>query len=166
MAASKEVYEENGNGKFKFAEIVKFLKPRPITSSSLMSWYAPAVGSVSYTLFSIHIFNPRIIRSLFPSSRYIVANSLLITSHVGCVLYLVNSKHLLSSTTVQSRYMYGIYGSLLFNFGSVLIWAVTKAILPEDNIIRSILGLSSTLCLVLIGREYIHHVDRLCEKKD
>lgn len=57
------------------------------------------------------------------------------------------------------RIMYSVYGALLFNFGSVLLWAVTKTLLPESNIVRTIFALSSSFCMLTIGKEYLDFVD-------
>jgi len=145
-----------------FDRNLKSLVKRP-TTENILYWYTPAVGGLSYTAFSLHIFKPHFLSSIFPHCKYTVANCLLFNAHLGCGLYLYNSRHL-SATSRYFRIMYSVYGTLIFNFGSILLWAVTKSILPEEGLAKIIFSLSSSICMLLIGKEYISYVDGWCSK--
>lgn len=66
----------------------------------------------------------------------------------------------------NSRIMYSVYAAVLFNFGSVLIWAVTKTILPPDSIVRAAFGILTSLCALGIGKEYLGYIDEISSSKD
>lgn len=55
--------------------------------------------------------------------------------------------------------MYSAYSAVLFNFGSVLLWSVIKAILPPDTMIKSVFGILTSICLLGIGKEYLSFID-------
>lgn len=95
---------------------------------------------------------------MFPRNNYVVANSLLFNAHLGSGLYLYSRDHMKLAPQYH-RIMYSVYGSLVFNFGSVLLWAVTKALLPDSKVLRTIFALSTSICMLTIGKEYIDFVD-------
>lgn len=143
---------------------VKMLKsfaavpPRP-TQDTLMYWYIPALGAASYSAFAVHVFNPNVLASTFPDLNHVVANSLLFNAHVGTGLYLYNRKHMASAPVVR-RMMYTVYGAVLFNFGSIIMWALTKVIVPDCPWFKGILATASSVCMILAGKEYVNHIDR------
>ena len=86
------------------------------------------------------------------------ANLLWFNSHVGVGLYLYSRKHM-KQAKMPYRLAYSAFGSILFNFGSVLIWATTKSLLPNNDTVRSLFGIGSGLALLYIGRDYLEFVD-------
>jgi hypothetical protein len=52
-----------------------------------------------------------------------------------------------------------VYGSLLFNFGSLLLFAVAKSYLPENTKVGTLVGLLSCYSLVKVGTSYLEHID-------
>ncbi|XP_046584768.1 uncharacterized protein LOC124291739 [Haliotis rubra] len=123
----------------------------------------PALGGVSYQLFSAHIMNPNCFRDLFDDHHVVVANSLWFQSHIGVGLYMFGSKHL-QQVSVQRRILYSVFGSFLFNFGSVLFWATCKSLLFPQPVVRTIFGLGSGFVLLFIGREYVEYIDARLSK--
>ncbi|KAK6170732.1 hypothetical protein SNE40_019048 [Patella caerulea] len=132
---------------------------RSVTSDEVYFKILPTIGGVSYQLFSCNIMHPRSFSSLFNNQDLIVANSLWFNAHVGIGLYLYGSRHLQSATQIQ-RVQYSVFGSFLFNFGSVLFWATCKSILPRGAALRTLFGLGSGLVLLYIGKEYIDYIDK------
>ncbi|ESO87148.1 hypothetical protein LOTGIDRAFT_107196 [Lottia gigantea] len=119
----------------------------------------PSLCSISYELFSCNIMNPGIYTSLFQHRDVVIANCFWFEAHIGIGLYLYGSKHLQKASTVH-RVEYAVFGSFLFNFGSVLFWATCKSLMPKDSALRTLFGLGSGLALLYIGKEYVDHIDR------
>lgn len=146
-------------------KICRNITPKKFTTENVLYWYIPAVGSISYITFSAHIFNPSLLQSFFPHCSQVAANCLLLNSHLGTGLYLFKKRHI-AAAEMYHRVTYCVYGTLLFNFGSVLLCAITKAILPESPIAKTVFGLSTSICLLLIGKEYCEFVDSNCKETD
>ena len=53
------------------------------------------------------------------------------------------------------------YGSVMFNFGTVLVMLIIRSTFPDNSALRLAIGLSSSAVLLLIGRQYIQHIDRI-----
>ncbi|XP_076317837.1 uncharacterized protein LOC143229410 [Tachypleus tridentatus] len=167
--ADKEKENENnsnvGNGFFWVLRdwVMKQVPQiKPFTPYNVYSHYVPLAGSLSYSIFSVTVFIPEISTRLFPRRSIAVANSLLFNSHLGSGLYLYTRHHLAEASTYY-RTMYSVYGALLFNFGSVLLWAVTKTLLPENVMVRTAFAVSTSLCMLTIGKEYLDYVDSKVE---
>uniref|UniRef100_T1IXS2 Uncharacterized protein n=1 Tax=Strigamia maritima TaxID=126957 RepID=T1IXS2_STRMM len=139
------------------------LNPPRLSQDSILYWYIPFAGGASYTAFSIHIFNPKSLASLFPNGNHMVANMLLFNTHLGAGLYLFNRRHLALAPT-HYRLMYSVYGAVIFNFGSILLWALSKVVLPENAWVRGSCAVSASLAMLLIGREYVNYVDSKIKK--
>ncbi|CAM1321850.1 Uncharacterised protein g7907 [Pycnogonum litorale] len=140
-----------------FDELKKLI--RPLTFQNVCTYYLPAVGAASYSLFSINILNPDCVMRLFSSYRFAVTNSLLFNSHLGTGLFLYFRPHMQKLHSCYHRIMFSTYGAILFNFGSILLWAVTKDILPDNPGFRATFGICTSLCLLSIGKEYFDHID-------
>jgi hypothetical protein len=59
-------------------------------------------------------------------------------------------------------YMYlfsSTFGSVLFTFGSVLLWAVIRSVLPHNTVLCSVVGVSSGIILIQVGHNYLEFVD-------
>lgn len=71
-----------------------------------------------------------------------------------------------SNLCITKRIIYSIYGSVLFNFGSILLWATTSSIIPTKSVLaRTFFAISSSLALLLIGHEYMSFIDYRCKDK-
>src|SRR6218665_1565398 len=93
----------------------------------------------------------------------IVANCLWFNAHIGTGLYIYTRRHM-ESTTSPQRFIFSLFGAVLFNFGTVLFWAATKTLLPERDLLRTLFGFSSGMILYAIGREYLKFIDNVDTK--
>ena len=110
----------------------------------------------------VHFFFHCVCCSVFQSRDVSVANCFWLQSHLGIGLYLYGSSHL-REAPLNRRILYSVFGSFLFNFGSVLFWATCKSLLPDRSGLRALFGLASGFVLLYVGREYVDYVD--CQKK-
>lgn len=122
----------------------------------------------SHTNYSFSTLSP----SSFLASQDVpvIANCLLFNSHIGIGLYLYSRSHLSyshhSNLCITKRIIYSVYGSVLFNFGSILLWATTSSLIPTQSALaRTFFAISSSLALLLIGHEYISFIDYRCKDK-
>jgi len=88
----------------------------------------------------------------------LVANSLWFSAHIGTGLYLYSRRHIGAAGT-PARLVYSIFGSVMFNFGTVLFWATTKTLLPRNDPVRTLFGLLSGVALFAIGKRYLDYID-------
>jgi len=51
----------------------------------------------------------------------------------------------------------------MFTFGSVLLWAVLRSVLPQNMVVCSLIGISSGITLIRVGQNYLHFVDSQLE---
>jgi hypothetical protein len=56
---------------------------------------------------------------------------------------------------------FSIYGSAMFNFGTVLIMSIVRTIFPDNEILRLSIGLSTSVGLLFIGNRYIKYIDQV-----
>lgn len=103
-------------------------------------------------------------------------NALWVGSHVGVGIYLYVSKHLRNADTFD-RLLYrytidlieralihcssSIYGSAIFNFGTVLVMSIVRSIFSDNEALRLGVGLSCSAGLLLIGRRYVQYIDQI-----
>jgi hypothetical protein len=57
-------------------------------------------------------------------------------------------------------------GGVLFSFGSVLMWAFLKNVLPKNNGICTFVGLSSGFVIVRLATDYLNEVDAQISEVD
>lgn len=57
-------------------------------------------------------------------------------------------------------------GGVLFSFGSVLMWAFLKNLLPKNNGVTTFVGLTSGYVIVRLTTEYLHDVDAQISEVD
>uniref|UniRef100_A0A023G5Z8 Putative conserved plasma membrane protein n=1 Tax=Amblyomma triste TaxID=251400 RepID=A0A023G5Z8_AMBTT len=130
----------------------------PFTADNIYKVYLPIAGAVSYCTFSVTVFIPELLSRLYPDQSVTVANCLLFNSHLGTGLYVYFRPHMARAPPYH-RIMYSAYQAVLFNFGSVLLWAVTKSLLPNSNLVRSLFAASTSACFLAIGMEYLEFLD-------
>ncbi|RZF44737.1 hypothetical protein LSTR_LSTR000689 [Laodelphax striatellus] len=129
---------------------------KPVNQSNILYHYTPIVGLTSYTVLSVNVMNPDLIISVFPKRD--ITNILLVNSLVGVGLHVYN-RPILTDAAPKSKVMYCAYGSLLFSFGSVLLWAVLRTIVPDNKLLTTVLGLASGFTLTAVGKECLDFVD-------
>ena len=57
------------------------------------------------------------------------------------------------------RIIYSVYGSVLFNLGTVMFCAVTKVVLPRIDAVRTIFGIASGFMFLTVAGQYLQFVD-------
>jgi hypothetical protein len=60
-------------------------------------------------------------------------------------------------------FCFSTFGSLMFTFGSVLLWAVLRSVLPHNVTLCSLIGISSGVTLIRVGQNYLDFVDSQLE---
>jgi len=129
---------------------------KPLNKENILSFYLPVNSLISYTALSINIMNPALRTKFFGSSD--LTNFLLWHTVAGSGAYIYTRKHL-KKVPCQKRVAYAAAGGVLFSFGSVLMWAFLKNILPKNNGIATFVGLSSGFVLVRLTTDYLSEVD-------
>ena len=129
-----------------------------MSMTDLFFRYIPLAGSASALAFSLNVMNPTFFRSVFAPNELLVANSLWFNAHLGIGLYLYGRKHMRQGTTYQ-RVLFSVFGTVLFNFGSVLFWATTRALVLKNDILRSLFGVGTGIAMLFIGKEYLDFID-------
>jgi len=129
---------------------------KPLTKSNILNHYAPLFGVVNYGVLSINVMNPSWMVKISPKRD--ITNFLLLGSVVGTGLYLSNTK-LVKSAPSQKKIMYSACGSLLFTFGSVLLWAVLRNILPDNKLLAVTAGVASGVTLTVVSKDYLEFID-------
>ncbi len=56
---------------------------------------------------------------------------------------------------------YSVYGATMAGFGSLLLWAMARALLPDNSTLRTIAAIGSGIALLRTGTAYIELVDGL-----
>ncbi|CAF0730539.1 unnamed protein product [Adineta ricciae] len=127
----------------------------------LLAKYGPALVTPFYFGFATHVLAPNSFsRILGPQLHVPIVNSLWIGSHIGVGTYLCISKHL-RNANVFDRLLFSLYGSAIFNLGTVLVMSIVRSIFPDNNALRLGVGLSSATAILLIGRRYVQYIDQI-----
>ncbi|XP_054258402.1 uncharacterized protein LOC128983215 [Macrosteles quadrilineatus] len=129
---------------------------KPLTKSNILEHYAPLFGVANYGVLAINVMNPNWMVKISPKRD--VTNFLLLGSVVGTGLYMANTK-LVKSAPKQKQILYSACGSLLFTFGSVLLWAVLRNILPDNKLLAVSAGVVSGATLTVVSKEYLEYID-------
>ncbi|XP_003704139.1 uncharacterized protein LOC100883330 [Megachile rotundata] len=135
---------------------------KPITKCSLVKFYAPAFGVASYTALSINVMNPSLVVRVFPKKD--ITNFLLGSALIGTGSYIYTRDHM-RNATYDAKLLYSATGAVLLSFGSVLIWAVLRSMVPPNPTLCTILGIGSGLTFIKIGSSYLDFVDGQIQKK-
>ncbi|CAB0014712.1 unnamed protein product [Nesidiocoris tenuis] len=123
--------------------------------------YLPMAGVAGYGTLSVNVMNPSLMIRMSPARD--VTNVLLGLSVAGSLLYVYDRPHLKSSPPTK-KLLYSGFSSVVFNFGSVLLWAVLRSS-TRSNCIATIIGLASGAGLFYAGHNYLQLVDELATKK-
>ncbi|XP_052860528.1 uncharacterized protein LOC128267679 [Anopheles cruzii] len=128
------------------------LRLRPLTKENILYYYFPLKGMVSYAALSVNVMNPSIAIRLLPKRD--VTNFLLIHTILGTSLYFYSRPHLKGVST-NKRIAFSLCGSVLFSFGSVLVWAVLRSTVPRNQGVATALGLSSGVLMAKLAYDYL-----------
>ncbi|XP_012269001.1 uncharacterized protein LOC105693555 [Athalia rosae] len=135
---------------------------QPVTKCSLVKFYVPAFGVASYTALSVNVMNPSLIMRIFPKKD--ITNVLLGSALVGTGTYIYTREHLKKAPTA-TRVVYSAAGAVLLSFGSVLVWAVLRSIVPPNSTLCTIAGIGSGIAFINVGMNYLDFVDSQIAKK-
>ncbi|XP_055380331.1 uncharacterized protein LOC129611290 [Condylostylus longicornis] len=134
---------------------------KPFTRDNVLHHYIPLTSLVSYGVLGINVVNPSFGAKLIPKKD--VTNALLLSTIFGTTLYLYNRPHIGSSSS-QKKVAYSALGSVLFSLGSVLLWAMIRSGVPNDNAaLATVLGVGTGAAIVKIGTDYINDCDKLAK---
>lgn len=125
--------------------------------------YLPYSGLVGYSILGLHSAKVRV-EELFigKSARPVVFHGALVLSSFGIATYLYYRPVFEVMRPPKSRrILWSLFGTWMFNFGSLLLWAVCKEMCPKNKLIRAVLVLSSCAGVVYIGTDYLQAVDNL-----
>lgn len=134
---------------------------RPITPCNLARFYGPAFGVVNYTLLSVKVMNPNLTIRVFPEKDTAI---LMWSTLLGTGSYIYTREHM-KKAAVPKRLMYSAAGALFLSFGSVLIWAVLRSVLPSQPVFCTIAGIGSGAFIIGISRDYLTFVDGQVKKQ-
>ena len=127
-----------------------------------------------------------ILHSIVPSPRISpnrdLTNVLLGGTLIGGCLYLYNKPHISSLEDQHARVILryilsqfptashlkriyfpvgSVYGSTMVGLGSLLLWAMVKAVMPENPALRTALAVGSSVVLLRIGTTYVEVIEGL-----
>ncbi|XP_058835243.1 uncharacterized protein LOC131692292 [Topomyia yanbarensis] len=137
--------------------LVKKLGLKPLTKENILYFYFPLQSMVSYAALSVNVMNPSIAIRLLPKRD--VTNFLLVHTLFGTTLYFYSRPHM-AVVPSQRRVAYSICGSVLFSFGSVLVWAVLRSAVPRNQTLATVFGLSSGVALAKLAYDYLDSNDK------
>lgn len=60
--------------------------------------------------------------------------------------------------------MFSVYGSILFNMGSVLSWAILRSLLPNNSGLATVAGIISGLALTGCGVAILSDIDKVVKE--
>ncbi len=78
------------------------------------------------------------------------------------MLFVLSCEHM-KNAKLQQALGYSAFASIMFNFGSILLWSFTKNYLPENEPILFTYGILSSLGLLFTAKFYLHYLDTLNE---
>ncbi|XP_046844344.1 uncharacterized protein LOC124438328 [Xenia sp. Carnegie-2017] len=126
--------------------------------------YVPYGGLFGYFTLSTNALHLPIVQQLF--SRHdsrILIDSCFVLSHFGVTVYIYHRPSL-SLYPSKERVLYSVFGSTIFNLGSILSWSVLQSGLPEDKIGKSLIGFICSLTYLGIGYRYLRSLDMMFKR--
>ena len=125
--------------------------------------YLPYAGLAGYSVLALHSVKVHVEELIIgKNARPVVFHGALILSSIGIATYLYNRPVFQVMDPPKSkRLLWSLFGTWMFNFGSLLLWAMCKEMCPDYKLIRAVMALSSGAGLAYIGVDYLREVDRL-----
>lgn len=149
-------------GSEKAGTFLQKLGLKPITKCSLVKFYVPAFGVASYTALSVNVMNPSLVVRVFPKRD--ITNFLLGSALIGTGSYIYTREHMKNAPQIK-RIGYSAAGAVMLSFGSVLVWAVLRSIVPPNPGLCTVVGIASGLLFITVGSNYLAFVDEQTQKK-
>lgn len=72
---------------------------------------------------------------------------------------------LVGTLITSSLIVSSIYGSTMVTLGSLLLWAMTRALLPDNAPLRTAAAIASSIVLLKTGQAYLNVIDSPPAKK-
>ncbi|RUS76570.1 hypothetical protein EGW08_015678, partial [Elysia chlorotica] len=131
----------------------------------VFSRIAPTMGGVSYCYFSLSNMDPLWFGKAFGGLQNKVSNLLWMQAHLGAGLYIFSRRHI-RSLPARRALLFSALGSVLFNFGSCMVWGLGRAAFHAyPNGCRAF-GLASSCLLLYAAQDYLQYVDDRCSELD
>lgn len=134
---------------------------QPVSVKSVMGFYMPLKGSLAYVMLSTQMFTPE----LYENFRFIVipqyislTNACLVNSMLGTGLFIHTRPHL-ASASPKDKVIFCAFGSVMFNLGSMLLWALGRTVAPESPVLRTVFGTAGAVGALYLGKRYVDFVD-------
>uniref|UniRef100_A0A0N5A3P6 Uncharacterized protein n=1 Tax=Parastrongyloides trichosuri TaxID=131310 RepID=A0A0N5A3P6_PARTI len=133
---------------------------KPINTTNLLSYYIPLTGVGAHSLFTAQLFSPTLLKNIFNEYEYAASRSLMAASLVGSGLFLFYRPHLCKTPT-WSRVEYSVLGSVIYNFGSLLLAIFIKPFIPKKSSIalKTTFAFGITTLLASRTLKYLNHID-------
>lgn len=77
------------------------------------------------------------------------------------VLRFGTTHHSFLLTFIESPHICSVYGSTMAGLGSLLLWAMLKAIMPENPTLRTAVAIGSSYVLLRTGTRYVEVIESL-----
>lgn len=122
--------------------------------------YLPYCGVFGYFTVSTNALHLPIVRQFFETnaSRNFT-NSCFMLSHVGTAVYIYHRPSF-GLFPAKERLVYSLFGSTVFNLGSILSWSALQVGLPEDELGKSLVGFACSITYLYVGYRYLRSRDR------
>ena len=122
--------------------------------------YLPYCGVFGYFTLSTNALHLPVVQKLLTTdASRLFTNGCFALSHVGAAVYIYHRPSF-SLYPIKERLLYGLFGSTVFNLGSVLSWSVLQVGLPKDEFGKSLTGFLCSLTYLYIGYRYLRSLDR------
>ncbi|XP_062603768.1 uncharacterized protein LOC134265560 [Saccostrea cucullata] len=115
----------------------------------------------SYIVFSVKILATDQFIRLCGDASVTIGTVLFYNSMLGSGLRLYQSRTL-KKASEPKKILYSLYGSMMFNFGSVLFWGCCKRLLPRNVTLRALFGTLSACFLLIVGRDFLLFTENNC----
>ena len=122
--------------------------------------YLPYCGVFGYFTLSTNALHLPIVQQLLTrDASRAFTNGCFALSHVGTAVYIYHRPSFILHPT-KERLLYSLFGSTMFNLGSILSWSVLQVGLPKDELGKSLVGLACSLTYLYIGYRYLKSADK------
>ena len=122
--------------------------------------YVPYCGVFGYFTLSTNALHLPIVQQLLTrDASRAFTNGCFALSHVGTAVYIYHRPSFILHPT-KERLLYSLFGSTMFNLGSILSWSVLQVGLPKDELGKSLVGLACSLTYLYIGYRYLKSADK------
>lgn len=61
---------------------------------------------------------------------------------------------------------YSGFGSVMFNLGSMLLWALGRTVAPENSVLRTLMGIAGAAGGLYLGKNYVLYLDSLVKARE